>query len=110
MTNAQPAVSKILLDPLFKPPIGSEENFTIVYPAPGRQTVQEGIDPNFLPGANQTGLGDDQSQFFLPSPEGIVIIDQRLRRAPGGQQVVDIIVQCSDVLGALEYEIQIAKV
>jgi hypothetical protein len=46
----------------------------------------------------------------LDAPTSFVVISQKIRRAPGGQQVIDIIVQVDDVIGASEYEFQVDKI
>ena len=53
---------------------------------------------------------DDQDDLALDTPEDFQIISQTLRRGPGGQQVVDIVIQVEDIAGATNYEIQVTKV
>jgi hypothetical protein len=108
MTRALPP-AKVPLDQLFQPPIGAEESFTRILPAD--RTITDNKDGT-LPGGSgtqETGA-DPEAEYYIGTPANLQVIDQKLRRAPGGQQVVDIVLQCSDVIGALEYEVQIAKV
>jgi len=108
MSNRTLPAAKIPLDPLFQPPLGSEDNFIHTDVVRTVQTVQQ--NPNALGfGDGSLTPGPTESEFYMATPEGLAVIDQKLRRAPGGQQVVDIVVQCLDVVGALEYEVQIVK-
>lgn len=47
-------------------------------------------------------------EFYLSAPSVFYIIDQTLRRGPGGVNTVDVVVYVEDVVGAVEYEVQTA--
>lgn len=102
--------SKILIDPMFQVPPGSEDNFTTVNPVPVRPTTDKSLTN--ISGSMAANTGDPlvEPMFLLQPPDAIVVIDQKLRRAPGGQQVVDITIDVEEIIGALEYEVQVAKV
>lgn len=46
----------------------------------------------------------------LETPESFSVISQTIRRAPGGQHVIDVVIETDDVPGAVKYEIQVAKI
>jgi hypothetical protein len=100
---------KTLLDTQFVPPPGSEENFTQVNPPAPRPTTRDNPGIGIGMPIPVTGV-DNESAFYLDTPDTIIIFDQKLRRAPGGQQVVDVTIDVEEIIGALEYEVQIAKV
>lgn len=110
MSKRQPVQPKRQLDPLFTPPIGAEDSFevdtkrVIVIPD---QTQSLGVPGVTGSPAIDTG---DESTFALETPDAIYVYDQKLRRAPGGQQVVDVTLDVEEIIGAVEYEVQIAKV
>ncbi len=98
---------KRIVDRRFKVPAGSESNFvTREQPlGPGEQFFNVPVPIRSAGGGSSTPLPD----FYLAAPSVFYIIDQKLRRGPGGFQVVDVVVQVEDVVGALEYEFEIAK-
>lgn len=114
------ANEKILIDPLFAIPEGAEDEFVF---------SREGTDVEFGDGTEGIDFDDsfdsaetlesdydyddgdgDEYQTPLATPENIQVVSQVIRRAPGGQQVVDVIIQVDDVEEATDYEVQITKV
>lgn len=118
MSDRSTPSDKVLVDPLFAIPEGAEDQF-----APTRDEVDsvEIVDSEEL-----VDLGLDESQaaqdfnfeesvddnggITLDIPDEFAVISQTLRRAPGGQQVIDIVIQTEDIEGAVNYEIQVTKV
>lgn len=114
---------RILVDPLFSIPEGAEDQF--VFSREGTDT-NEVLDEfgNALEGADviDDGFSDTGVEYDFDDGEGDLdgetleipndfkIISQKIRRAPGGQQVVDIIIECEDVEGAAKYEMRVTKV
>lgn len=101
---------KIVVDSIFSIPRGAEDAMVAnpsgtAVPPPNQDPATPGT--MFSP---QTESMQSDQQFFLQSPDTFSVFDQVLRRAPGGQMVVDIVVQTEDIIGANEYEIQIVKV
>lgn len=99
---------KILVDQVFSIPKGAEDsmvrNLTVIaLPVP---TDAPGVGVSVGPPIEVT----TDSPFYLQSPDTFSVIDQRLRRAPGGQMLVDIVLQTEDIIGANEYEVQLVKV
>lgn len=113
---------KTVIDPLFSIPEGAEEEFT-------HSQEDTEIDDGELNDVYSLSLSDDfgytedgeyldyfdegtggDNAIILDTPESFDVIAQFLRRAPGGQQVVDIVVEVADVAGAENYEIQVTKV
>lgn len=108
MTDRNGVQPKKLLDSLFRAPVGSEDNFTS---GSARTIIDDADNSVGIDGLAGTPVSStDEAEYFLETPDAIYIIDQRLRRAPGGQQVVDIVIDVEDIIGAAEYEVQIAKV
>ena len=107
MANKSTSHTKKILDPLFPIPVEAENEFA-------HSTTQREVPPPEV----GVGVGDvrvgviteEKSVYYLSAPESFIIYDQVLRRGPGGQQVVDIIIETEEVFGATDYEIQIAKV
>lgn len=99
--------SKTVLDPRFPIPTGAENEF--------EHDVQITLDEDDISveyDTNEFVEGDsdavDVPGNVLDTPESITIVSQKLRRAPGGQNVIDIVIEIGDVDGAVDYEIQIA--
>lgn len=103
----QLAQPKRLLDPIFTPPTGGEDAFE-TGPARVNEPAPVGIGIDGITGVPVT-QPEGPTTYALDTPDAIYIIDQKLRRAPGGQQVVDIVIDVEEIIGALEYEVQIAK-
>lgn len=102
------------IDPIFRVPTGAEDEFTFTEDD-GRVTDifdSEGLSPVNTPfgvlyqGGTNNPNGDS---LFLPSPNNLVIFDQKVRRA-NGVVVVDIIAQFDDVQNADRYELRVFKV
>ena len=117
MAKRATSPDKILLDPLFPIPEGAEETFT-------RAKEQSDIDIEthditsiaddfgegyFDEGEIDPDLGNDTEPIVLDTPTDFAVIDQKIRRAPGGQMVVDIIIEVEDIDGATNYEVQVTK-
>lgn len=108
------STDKTIIDPRFVIPEGAEEIFAYSK----ELTEEDYADADFLDfedGAIDDYLdytddgSDDDEQNILDVPTGLVIINQVLRRAPGGQATVDVVIQVDDVPGATNYEIQVTK-
>ena len=54
-------------------------------------------------------LDEDEIGNDLETPENITVITQEVRTAPDGRQVVDIVLEVSDVPGAMKYDVRITK-
>lgn len=115
-------VDKVAIDPIFAIPEGAEDQFV-----PSRDDFEidydsDAVDDGIINGALEFEFdfaeeetlyddgSDDDDPIELMVPEGFVIISQTLRRAPGGQQVVDVVVETDDVPGATHYELRVTKV
>lgn len=104
---------KILVDSMFVVPEGSEDQF--VYTREESEDYSDADDLSFDEFGNidtdyfDDGY-DDKDADTLQVPEDFVIVSQTLRRAPGGQQVVDIVIEAEDVPRAINYEIQVTKI
>lgn len=115
MAKRSIATRKTLIDPLFALPPGGEEEFVF-----SRDTADGDIgnitDDDFYDGDDVDDDDYDDGEtpdndFALDTPEIVGILPpQILRRAPGGQQVVDIVLEVEEVLDATTYEIQVDKV
>jgi hypothetical protein len=116
MAKRAVATKKTLVDPLFSIPPGSEDEFVF-----SRQGTDDDItvisvdisEDEFNYGYDDEDDlgGDGDSNDLLDSPEIIgVVPPQVLRRAPGGQQVVDVVIEAEEIPGAINYEIQVVKV
>lgn len=57
----------------------------------------------------------DMPEFLIPPtyrlrpPEHVVLVEQIVRQAPGGKDVVDLIFEVEDVPGASEYEVRVTN-
>jgi hypothetical protein len=112
------ANKKTLIDPIFSLPPGSEEEFAFSRDNADGELIVVGDDldeDEFTSGNDddEDGWDDgegDGDEHILDTPEIIgVITPQTLRRAPGGQQVVDVVIEAEEVAGAINYEIQVSK-
>lgn len=110
---------KILIDPLFGIPEGAEDQFTLTKDEVDTEDfvdidelVNDVITPDYQDGSEifvYEDNSDDLGGVVLEIPDDYSVISQTLRRAPGGQQVVDIVIETEDIDGALNYEIQVTK-
>lgn len=101
------------IDPMFPIPEGTDE---LVYGDasgidPNRQQTGpvdaytgSPIDPSFIPEP------DTEGQVFVPTPEIVGIVSQQVRRAPDGTNVIDVVIEVSDVVGATNYEFRVTKI
>lgn len=110
---------KVKIDPLFVIPDGAEDQFAYSREEYAvEETSEDNLAIDSVDDYTETaddsldyddGYGD-QDATILEIPENFSIISQVLRRAPGGQQVVDIVIETEDIPGAINYEIQVTKV
>lgn len=109
---------KVIIDPLFAIPEGTEDQFEHseeeVYFSEDiteqEFTYLDSLEIEYADEIDYDEGYDDEDDVALETPETFNIIAQTLRRAPGGQQVVDIVVDVDDVAGATNYEIQVTKI
>jgi hypothetical protein len=59
---------------------------------------------------DDTDDDDDLDEDGLGVPDGFTIVDQQVRTASDGSQVVDVIIEIDDIDGALNYEVRLTKV
>ncbi len=121
MAKRSTPVDKTPIDPLFAVPYGAEDQFVFSRESTDvEEEVSEYTDGSmadswveFDDEGNVIEYDDgydDENAIELDTPDNFTIVSQTLRRAPGGQQVVDIVLQAEDVVGAVNYEIQVTKV
>lgn len=118
MAKRSTAHNKIPVDPIFALPEGSEEEFTHTREGMELEGEETGDDLTvqvFEYIAEGDILYDDGSYDnidagTLETPETFTILSQTLRRAPGGQQVVDVVFETEDIANAIRYEIQVTKI
>lgn len=101
------------VDPMFAIPAGSDE---LVY---GTNSGIEAIGSTG-PVDSYTGQPVDLSNVSIPiggtpaatvpTPDIIGIVSQQVRRSPSGDNVIDVVLEVSDVLGATKYEFRVTKV
>lgn len=96
---------KIKIDPLFVIPEGAEDQF--VYSTEGTDGIFfEDVFDSF----DEDGTEEEDGESGgLGVPESFSIVSQKLRRAPGGQQVVDVVIETDDIEGAVKYEMEVTK-
>lgn len=113
MAKKSVAPGKKLLDPMFYIPEGVD-GFAYSEDETFEQNDSDSGDSSV-----SDSFGDDGYEDFstLPfedgpdTPEIIGIINpQRIRRTPSGQQVVDVIIEVTDVAAAANYEIRVTKI
>lgn len=103
---------KTPVDPLFAIPPGSEEEFVFSRESAdidllaGIEISEEDFEDDDEDDGDDPNSPDDD---ILDTPEDFTVISQTLRRGPGGQQVVDIVIEAEEVVGAINYEIQVTK-
>ena len=57
----------------------------------------------------ESELDEDYADDVLDTPSAFDIISQTVRTAPDGRQVVDIIIDVEEIVGALDYEVRVTK-
>lgn len=102
--------SKTELDPMFFIPEGVEE---LVYNDEFETTEpsEEEVEVSYSDYSDEYDVEDDNNYYEGPAtPEIIGVVSQTIRRLPSGQQVVDVVIEVSDVAGAENYEVRVTKV
>ncbi len=56
-----------------------------------------------------SSLDEESVNDDIEAPDEITIISQTTRTAPDGRQVVDVVIDVSDVEGAMNYDVRITK-
>lgn len=54
-------------------------------------------------------LDEEEISGDIETPENIDIISQDVRTAPDGRQVIDVVIEVTDVVGAINYDVRITK-
>lgn len=119
MAKRVTSADKILLDPLFSVPEGAEEVYTkekeqseVDIETADITSIADEFGDDYYDSTDNQDIGDEDDlgeDVLLGVPEQFVLFHQQLRRAPGGQHVVDIIIAVEDVPGATDYEVQVTK-
>lgn len=117
MAKRSTATDRIIIDPHFTIPDDALDAFAYTYDAEDMDEYVEGDDLS-LDAVDEVTYSeidyeesyDDQDAVYLSTPEEFTIISQVIRRAPGGQNVVDIVIDAEDINGAVNYEIRVVKV
>lgn len=111
---------KTLIDRVFGIPRGAESEFTYRDETEGNF---EGLDYVNLEGIFSEDDTDgaelvleeedevsEDTVDFIETPVEFAVIQQTVRRSPSGMQVVDVLVEVEDIVGAQSYEFQVTKV
>lgn len=103
MVKRTTSSDRVILDPIFSIPDGAEDTF---------EYNKELDDVEFSEGDvfDYIEEDDEEEEYGLATPTEFSIVEQKIRRAPGGQQVVDIVLEIEDIDGATNYEVQVTKV
>lgn len=118
MAKRSTPTDRIVIDPAFSIPIGAEDQFVysdefvdIDAGSSDDDSAVDSLELDVFDEIDYESSYDDDlyEEEALEIPEDFVILSQTLRRGPGGQQVIDIVVETEDVEGAVNYEIQVTK-
>lgn len=52
---------------------------------------------------------DLEGEDFLEVPNELVILSQTVRTAPDGSQVIDVVIDVEETIGAVDYEVRVTK-
>lgn len=107
---AKPVASrdKTVIDPAFYIPEGLENEF--VYAENTNYVSDEELDVSEFTSDEFVGDEDDfDNESTIPVPDAPVVILQTIRTAPGGTQVVDVIVEVEDIPGVEDFELHVSK-
>lgn len=115
MARRSTSNDKIRIDPIFQVPEGAEDEFAYTREVPLSEDEFDNLD-----GLIDVSLqditdyveddSDDTTFLVLDVPDDFVVFSQTIRRSPGGQQVVDVILQVEDIIGAENYEVRVTKI
>jgi hypothetical protein len=115
MTRATPT-NKTVIDPFFTIPRGAEDEFV----HPEGVTIEDEFDrsdPTATDFEDEDAIveiietdTDDTTFLELETPDEFSVFSQVLRRSPGGQQVVDVVIATEDIVGARNYEIRVTRI
>lgn len=95
---------KVPVSGIFSIPRGGEQNFTVTDAPPS--VVPTESEPE---GYTEVGINQEVAPY-LPAPTTWTVVDQVIRSTNSGQQVVDVVIEVTDVIGALEYEVEVVAV
>jgi len=117
----------VSLDPIFSIPVGAEDVFAHNREPDDVSVVTD--EDNSLAAADEGSFDDgsfsydqtesdyvddgqvDDDDITLSTPTAFSIVaPQVMRRAPGGLQVVDIVLEVEAIDGATNYEVQVVKI
>lgn len=104
--SVKPGVTEV--DPMFFIPEGVDElvhKDTVLFEELSEEDRESGEDFG-----GDYAEGEEDSEDDLDTPEVLGIVSQKLRRAPGGIQVVDVVVEIAEVEGSTNYEFRIVKI
>lgn len=54
-------------------------------------------------------LDEEEVSGDIETPENIEIVSQTVRTAPDGRQVIDVVIEVTDVVGAINYDVRVTK-
>jgi hypothetical protein len=107
--------NQIKVQQIFSIPQGAEDEFAVVGDdwevddGYGVETQSGDFDVIDLGEGAYDSTFDEVQAILLDTPTAFTVIDQRLRRSPGGNFVIDVVIQVEDIDGATNYEMQITK-
>lgn len=103
------APHKTKKDQIFVTPPGAEEVFTTTDGSTALLNNQVADGVSGVPNTQFFSNNGMEVNIILQAPNLFSVIDQQIRRGPGGQTFVDIVIDCEDILNATEYEVSISK-
>lgn len=116
MAKRTTQTNRTLIDPAFPIPKGAEDEF-VYTETPGDEFYDPEDDSLFYD--ELVDAGSDLVEYYeedfgeaedvLDIPDEFTIISQTVRRAPGGYQVIDVVIQTEDIDGAINYEVRVTK-
>jgi len=101
------------IDPMFPIPAGVDE---LVYSTHSEiDSLRETVGPvdSYTGSPVDPSIGSpiaQPGQTTVATPSVIGVVSQQVRRAPSGENVIDVVVAVDDVAGATKYEFRVTKI
>lgn len=107
MAKRLASYKKTVIDPTIAIPLGAEDEFEHDLTS---FAISDELEDNTSIDISEDFVIEESDDPGILTPESVTIISQKIRRAPGGQNVVDLIIEVGDLEGAITYEMRIVKV
>lgn len=72
------------------------------------QVSYDEVDPTEILGELEEASSDENA--MLPTPDSLVLVSEQVRVTADGKFVVDLVLEVTDIVGTVNYEVRVTKV